>query len=68
MTEWAFILTPLLVLFAILLFRYVGCGLDAVGQLVMPNYPDYILGKPTHMPAMPHFDRDVKPNGHDGTP
>jgi hypothetical protein len=32
MTEWIFVLTPLLVLPIILLFRFVGCGLDTVGE------------------------------------
>ena len=31
MTEWAVVLTPLLVLPIVLLFRFVGCGLDVVG-------------------------------------
>lgn len=33
MSEWAFVVTPLLVLPIVLLFRFVGCGLNVVGQL-----------------------------------
>lgn len=33
MTDWDFLLTPLLVLPIVLLFRFVGCGLTIVGQL-----------------------------------
>jgi hypothetical protein len=67
MTEWAVVLTPLLVLFIVLLFRFVGCGLDVSGQLAPkpPSYPDYILGKPTNTAEIPNFHHDVKPNGDD---
>jgi len=60
MTDWTLVLlTPLVVLPVILLFRFVGCGLDAVGtlppsdpappfgaQVPSPTYSDHILGGP----------------------
>lgn len=52
MIEWAFVLTPLLVLPIVLLFRFVGCGIDAVGEGPVtqqvkgpPDYAKYILGE-----------------------
>jgi hypothetical protein len=42
MADWAFVLTPLLVLPIVLLFRFVGCGLDVVGSAEPPleTFPD----------------------------
>ena len=54
MTEWIIVLTPLLVLPIVLLFRFVGCGSpelsnEPVTQQVPagpPRYRDYILPDP----------------------
>src|SRR5512135_3577136 len=67
MTEWAVVLTPLLVLSIVLLFRFVGCGLDVVGQAPPkpPDYRKYILGDPNNPGEVLH--PKVKPNGADVT-
>ena len=62
MTEWAFVLTPLLVLLIILLFRFVGCGLDVVGtaepppQQSVPEPPPASLPPPSQPPSSPPSD------------
>jgi len=53
MTEWAFLLTPLLVLPIMLLFRFVGCGtlLELEPDDTPPpppRYRDYIMGEPNN--------------------
>jgi hypothetical protein len=47
MTEFAFILAPLLVLPLVLLFRFVGCGLDVTGLAPPPSLP------PPSQPSQP---------------
>ena len=37
MTNWALVLVPFLVLPIVLLFRFIGCGIDAVGTAVPPT-------------------------------
>jgi hypothetical protein len=51
MNEWAFLLTPLVVLPIVLLFRFVGCGFDGKATGESPSLPkrvvpyrDYIMG------------------------
>jgi Concanavalin A-like lectin/glucanases superfamily len=51
MADWTFIMTPLLVLLVLSLFRFVGCGIDAVGsaapiveQIDPEAYRVHILG------------------------
>jgi hypothetical protein len=39
MTEWAFLLTPLLVLPIVVLFRFIGCGFTGVGTGDFPEIP-----------------------------
>jgi len=39
MNEWILVLTPILVLPIVLLFRFVGCGMDAVGTAEGPEIP-----------------------------
>src|SRR5215212_2990021 len=52
MAEWAFLLTPILVLPIVLLFRFVGCGtqLNISGDEYTgpPRYRDYIMGEPNN--------------------
>jgi hypothetical protein len=52
MTEWAFLLTPLLVLPIVLLFRFVGCGtlltISEDTNVGPPRYRDYIMGEPNN--------------------
>lgn len=43
MTYWAFVLTPLLVLLIVLLFRFVGCGDVLPADPGKPRYRDYIM-------------------------
>lgn len=50
MTDWAFVLTPLLVLPIVLLFRFVGCGLDVRGELE-PTPPS--AAPPPSGPSLP---------------
>ena len=47
MVDWVFVLTPLLVLPIVLLFRFVGCGtqLDVDPELPTVSYRDYIMGE-----------------------
>jgi hypothetical protein len=59
--DWLVLLTPLLVLPILLLFRFVGCGEwleydDGVDLPERPptSYPDYILGKPARLGQVPH--------------
>jgi hypothetical protein len=62
MTELAFILAPLLVLPLVLLFRFVGCGLDAVGsgppaeQPPAPPPPPPASLPPPSQPSQPPSD------------
>jgi hypothetical protein len=68
MTEWAFLLTPLLVLPIVLLFRFVGCGTQLQIEpddtlTTPPNYRDYILGEPNN-PGLVKNDK-VVPNRAD---
>src|SRR5260370_8652078 len=68
MTEWAFLLPPLLVLPIVLLFRFVGCGtqLDIRPDDTLttpPRYRDYILGEPNN-PGLVKNDK-VVPNRAD---
>ncbi|MFO7686049.1 MAG: LamG-like jellyroll fold domain-containing protein [Desulfobacterales bacterium] len=62
MTAWAFILTPFLVLLIVLLFRFVGCGLDVVGtaepppQQPKPEPPPASLPPPSQPPSPPPSD------------
>lgn len=74
MTDWILILTPLAVLPMVLLFRFVGCGLDKVGEYQTPiplpkrnppKYRDYILADPSAPPAGVVAHYDVTPNGTD---
>lgn len=73
MIDWVFILTPLAVLPIVLLFRFVGCGLNAVGQLEEiplphrnpPRYRDYILADPSAPPGGVVQHYDVTPNRAD---
>ncbi|MFZ0611485.1 MAG: LamG-like jellyroll fold domain-containing protein [Desulfobacterales bacterium] len=57
MTEVAFILTPLLVLIVVLLFRFVGCGFDGVAtgssppQQSAPEPPAASLPPPSQTPS-----------------
>jgi hypothetical protein len=46
MTEWAFLLTPLLVLPIVLLFRFVGCASFGAAEspAIKKRYRDYIMG------------------------
>jgi hypothetical protein len=61
MADWAFIVTPLLVLPIILLFRFIGCGLDAVGtNKSPPRYRDYIMAEPNNPGVVTH--KFVKPD------
>src|ERR1700730_6402710 len=52
MTEWAFIMTRILVLPIVLLFRFVGCGTMLTIQpdpnTGPPRYRDYILAEPNN--------------------
>jgi hypothetical protein len=54
MTDWTWVLTPLLVLPIVLLFRFLGCG-DQLPEdqplAARPNYRDFILGKLTGLKA-----------------
>jgi hypothetical protein len=62
--DWLVLLTPLLVLPILLLFRFAGCGqlLATDDGVVLPerpqgpptSYPDYILGKPAQPGQVPH--------------
>ena len=73
MIDWVFILTPLAVLPIVLLFRFVGCGLNAVGELEEiplpqrnpPRYRDYILADPFAPPGGVVQHYDVTPNRAD---
>lgn len=62
MTELAFLLTPLLVLLIVLLFRFVGCGLDVVGTAKPPaeqpaaEPPPASLPPPSQAPSPPASD------------
>ena len=70
MSDWAFVLTPLLVLPLVLLFRFVGCPdfgtttapVDAPVQKP-PRYRDYIMGAPNN-PGVVKNDK-VVPNPAD---
>ena len=57
MTEWAVILTPLLVLPIVLLFRFVGCGLDVKGtadpDIPLPPRKDPPAAPPATPPLVP---------------
>jgi hypothetical protein len=68
MIEWAFLLTPLLVLPIVLLFRFVGCGHPlAISPEVdqsPPRYRDYIMGEPNN-PGVVVNDGGVVPNKAD---
>ena len=61
------LLVPLLVLPIVLLFRFVGCGIDAVGTLVLPapEYAQYILADPAAPPKGTVKHPEVKPNRDD---
>src|SRR5689334_9764428 len=67
MTEWAFLVTPLLLLPIVLLFRFVGCGtlltLDDDVSNDPPRYRDYIMGEPNN-PGVVKNDK-VVPNKDD---
>ena len=74
MVEWAFILTPLLVLPILFLFRFVGCaeiaGIRDPDPVAgpppvpkVPNYRDYIMGKPDNPGSV--LNPSVKPNPAD---
>jgi hypothetical protein len=52
MTDWAFVLVPLLVLPIILLFRFVGCGLNTKGELE----PEIPLPKKAIPPEVSPFE------------
>lgn len=76
MIEWALVLTPLLVLPVVLLFRFVGCaeiaGLkepDALPPQIplpkVPNYRDYIMGKSDNPGSVLH--PEVQPDAADIT-
>jgi hypothetical protein len=60
MIEWAFILTPLLVLPVLVLFRFVGCaaianlGEGAPDPPKVPQYRDYIMGKSNNPGSVKH--------------
>jgi hypothetical protein len=75
MIEWAFILTPLLVLPIVLLFHFVGCAKIAglgdsepapppeLPKPKVPKYRDYIMGKPNNPGSVLH--PNVKPDAAD---
>jgi hypothetical protein len=57
MVDWVFVLTPLLVLPIVLLFRFVGCGTQLVVDPDTVSYRDYIMGEfsgPAVMPVVPN--------------
>src|SRR5687767_2650457 len=56
MTEWAWVLTPLLVLPIVLLFRFVGCALIAGLE-----EPEQAAPGPTPAPPTPTPPTDTKP-------
>jgi hypothetical protein len=68
MIDWAFVLTPLLVLPIALMFSFVGCSdfsSPSAGEAPSavakpPRYRDYIMAKPDNPGLVPH--PDVKPN------
>src|SRR5258708_7850451 len=67
MTEWAFLLTPLLVLPIVLLFRFVGCGtlleIEPDPDVSPPRYRDYIMGEPNNPGGVENIN--VVPNKAD---
>jgi hypothetical protein len=74
MNDWLYLLTPLLVLPIILLFRFVGCGelldsADDPGSVTLPpgpitpKYPDYVLGHATGNLDVPHPGVPPNPSG-----
>lgn len=67
MVDVTLVLVPLLVLPIVLLFRFIGCGLDAVGTLVLPvpKYRDYILSDPNSPERGPVKHPSVRPNRND---
>lgn len=48
MADWILLLTPLLVLPIVLLFRFVGCGDLQAAADDPPRYRDYIMGEPNN--------------------
>lgn len=62
MTVWTFVLAPLIVLPIVLLFRFVGCGIDAVGTKETPPVqpppepPPAVLPPPSRSPSQPPSD------------
>ena len=69
MTDWDLLLTPLLVLPIVLLFRFVGCGLSLVGELQpAPTTPPAEPPKPSLPPPSnptPPPPFDPPPSAHD---
>jgi len=63
MIDWAFVLTPLLVLPIALMFSFVGCSDFGEGPSAVvkpPRYRDYIMGVHDNPGTVPH--PDFKPN------
>jgi hypothetical protein len=64
MIDWAFVLTPILVLPIVLLVRFVGCSSFSAGDSPPPDKPpryrDYIMTVSNNPGPVPH--PDTKPN------
>ena len=73
MSEWIIVLTPLLVLPIVLLFRFVGCGSPELSDELVtqqvppgpPRYRDYILPDPEHSNPGTVKNAFVVPNADD---
>ena len=64
MIEWTYVLTPLLVLPIVLLFRFVGCtSFSSAPVETSPKYKEYILGLPNNPGTVKN--PAVVPNGKD---
>lgn len=68
MTNWALVLTPLLGLLVLLLFRFTGCSSFGSGaDSPVPKYKDYILGTLPNPGEISKFHHEVRPKKEDLT-